>query len=61
MATTATQRQYASIRRRILSYGAEVFLLFAGVLVLQGILLALGLNPLVRGVQSGAGFSKGVY
>ena len=61
MTTAASQRPYASIRRRVLSYGAEVFLLFAGVLLLQGVLFALRLNPLVRGVQSGAGFSKGVY
>ena len=61
MATAASQRPYASIRRRVLSYGAEVFVLFAGVLLFQGVLIALRLNPLVRGVQSGAGFSKGVY
>ena len=61
MATAVPQQPYASIRRRILSYCAEVFLLIAGVLLLQGILFALRLNPLVRGVQSGAGIPKGVY
>ena len=61
MATAVPQQPYASIRRRVLSYSAEVFLLFAGVLILQGILFALRLNPLVRGMQSGAGLSKGVY
>ena len=56
-----SQLPYASIPRRVLSYGAEVFLLFAGVLLLQGVLLVLRLNPLVAGVLSGAGLSKGVY
>ena len=55
------QQPYASIRRRVLSDCAEVFLLFAGIFLLQGLLFALRLNPLVRGVQSGAGFSKGTY
>lgn len=57
MAIAATLREYASIRRRVRSYHAEVSLLFAGILVLQGILLALRLNTLARAVQSGAGFS----
>ena len=61
MATAVPQQPYASIRRRVLSYCAEVFLLFTGVLLLQGILFALRLNPLARGMQSGAGLSKGVY
>ena len=56
-----SQLPSASIPRRVLSYGVEVFLLFAGVLLLQGVLLVLRLNPLVAGVLSGAGFSKGVY
>ena len=61
MATHACQRPFASIQRRVVSYSTELILLFAGVLVLQGVLLALRLNPLVRGVLSGDGFSKGVY
>lgn len=56
-----SQLPSASIPRRVLSYCAEVFLLFAGVLLLQGVLLVLRLNPLVAGVLSGAGLSKGVY
>ena len=59
MATAVPQQPYASIRRRVLSYCAEVILLFTGVLLLQGILFALRLNPLVRGLQSGAALSKG--
>ena len=61
MATPALQHPYASIQRRILSYCAEVFLLFCGVLLLQGILFALGLNPLARAMQAGTGIPKGVY
>ena len=60
MATAVPQQPYASIRRRILSYCAEVFLLLVGVLLLQGILFALRLNPLVRGVQSGAYSQRGL-
>jgi len=58
---TDTKRRYASIPRRVFSYCAEVFLLFAGLLVLQGLLIVLRLNPLVQSVLSGAGLSKGVY
>ncbi len=61
MAPAVPQQPYASIRRRVSSYCAEVFLLGVGALLLQGILFALGLNPLVRGVQSGVGFSKVAY
>lgn len=58
---TDTKRRYASISRRVFSYCAEVFLLFAGLLVLQGLLIVLRLNPLVQSMLSGAGLSKGVY
>ena len=61
MAPAVPRQIYAAIRRRLSSYCAEVFLLFAGVLLLQGILFALGLNPLVRGAQAGTGFSKVAY
>lgn len=61
MAAEIPQYQYASIRRRVFSYCAEVFLLFAGVLALQGLLIALRLNPMVQGVLNGSGFSKGAY
>jgi len=55
------QNQYASVGRRVLSYCAEVILLFACVLLLQGLLVVLRLNPLVNSVLSGSGLSKGVY
>lgn len=55
------QNQYASVGRIALSYCAEVILLFAGVLLLQGLLVLLRLNPLVNSVLSGSGLSKGVY
>ena len=58
---TVPKRRYASISRRVFSYCAEVFLLFAGILLLQGLLIVLRLNPLVQSVLSGAGLSKGVY
>ena len=45
---TDTKRRYASISRRVFSYCAEVFLLFAGLLLLQGLLIVLRLNPLVQ-------------
>ncbi len=61
MATAGLQYRYASIGRRVFSYVAEVFLLFAGVLLLQGILIVLRLNPLVQSVLSGSGLSRGVY
>lgn len=61
MATAGPHHRYASIGRRVFSYIAEVFLLFAGVLALQGLLIALRLNPLAQGVLSGAGFSRGEY
>ncbi len=55
------QNQYASVGRRVLSYCAEVILLFACVLLFQGLLVVLRLNPLVNSVLSGSGLSKGVY
>ena len=58
---TVPKRRYASISRRVFSYCAEVILLFAGILLLQGLLIVLRLNPLVQSVLSGAGLSKGVY
>ena len=61
MATTVSQRRNASIGRRVFSYCAEVILLFAGLLLLQGVLIVLRLNPLVQSVLSGSGISKGVY
>lgn len=61
MTSARSRRPYASIPRRLFSYCADVVLLFAGLLLLQGILIALRLNPLVQGVQSGAGLSKGIY
>ncbi len=61
LVTTATQRRYALIGRREFSYGAEVFLLFAGLLALQGFLIVLRLNPFVQSVLNGSGISKGVY
>ena len=61
MATAVPQRRYASIRRRVFSYCAEVFLLFVLLLVLQGLLIVLRLNPLVQSVLSGSGIPKGVY
>ena len=61
MATAVPQHRNASIGRRVFSYCAEVFLLFAGLLVLQGLLIVLELNPLVQSVMRGSGISKGVY
>ena len=61
MASIGTQHPYASIGRRVASYVTEVILLFAGVLALQGLLIALRLNPLVQGVLGGAGLSKSAY
>ncbi len=61
MATAGPQHRFASIGRRVFSYVAEVFLLFTGLLALQGMLFALRLNPLAQGVLSGAGFSRGEY
>ncbi|MFZ1754929.1 MAG: RDD family protein [Caldilineaceae bacterium] len=56
-----TDAPYATIRRRILSYCVEVFVLFTGVLVLQGVIFLLGLNPLVNALNRGESFSKAVY
>lgn len=61
MATACLNHRYASIGTRVFSYVAEVFLLFAGVLLLQGLLIVLRLNPLVQSVLSGSGLSRGVY
>ncbi len=61
MATTVSQHRNASIGRRVFSYCAEIILLFAGLLLLQGLLIVLRLNPLVQSVLSGSGISKGVY
>ena len=58
---TVPPRRYASIVRRVFSYVAEVFLLFAALLLLQGLLIGLKLNPLMQSVLSGSGISKGVY
>lgn len=56
-----TDAPYATIRRRVLSYCVEVFVLFIGVLVLQGVILLLGLNPLVNALSRGESFSKALY
>lgn len=61
MATADLQYRYASIGKRVFSYVAEVFLLFAGVVLLQGLLIVLRLNPLVPSVLSGSGLPRGVY
>ena len=61
MATAVPKRRYASIGRRVFSYCAEIFLLFAGLLVFQGLLIVLRLNPLVQSMLSGSGIPKGVY
>ncbi|HRJ45152.1 MAG: RDD family protein [Caldilineaceae bacterium] len=51
----------ASLRRRIASYTLEIWLLFAGVLLLQGLILLLGLNPLANALAEGEAFSKRLY
>ena len=61
MASVIPQHLYASVRQRILSYCAEVFLLSTAVLLWQGLLFLLGLNPLIRGLQADIGFSKVAY
>lgn len=59
--TSTEKRAYAPIPRRLLSYGVEVILLFAGVLLLQGLLFLAGLNPLVNALNRGDSFSKALY
>lgn len=61
MASIGSPFPYASIGRRVTSYILEVFFLFAGLLALQGLLIALRLNPLLQSVLSGAGLSRGDY
>lgn len=56
-----TPLAYAPIHRRVVSYCVEVAVLFAGVLLLQGVIFLLGLNPLVNAVSRGEVFSKVAY
>lgn len=59
--TPETAFVYAPVRRRVISYCIEVFVLFTAVLVLQGVILVLGLNPLFNALNRGGTFPKALY